>query len=217
MSPDLSSARPSASSQFMAVAAGLQRHPLAPRCDRHGRRDTRARRGAYRDAPGRRKVAASLAGRDPSTDVAALRIEAQSLPIAVTADAGSLRPGHLIFAVGSFEGAPAASLGLVGFVGSAWQSLRGGTIDSLLRLDLALSPRAEGGAVVNSRARVVGMAVSGPRRRVLVHPDGDDRPGRRPAPGQGICRPGIFRRRTPTVRLARDATRRSRRNASMRS
>jgi S1-C subfamily serine protease len=120
--------------------------------------------------PGGRKVAASLAGRDPSTDVAALRIEAQSLPIAATADAGSLRPGHVILAVGSFEGAPAASLGLVGFVGSAWQSLRGGTIDSLLRLDLALSPRAEGGAVVDSRGRVVGMAVSGPRRRVLAIP-----------------------------------------------
>jgi S1-C subfamily serine protease len=80
--------------------------------------------------PGGRNVAASLAGRDPSTDVAALRIEAQSLPVAVTADAGSLRPGHVILAVGSFEGAPAASFGLVGLVGSAWQSLRGGTIDS---------------------------------------------------------------------------------------
>ena len=40
--------------------------------------------------PGGRKVSASLAGRDSSSDVAALRIEAQSLPIAVTADAGSL-------------------------------------------------------------------------------------------------------------------------------
>ena len=58
--------------------------------------------------PGGRKVAASLAGRDPSTDVAALRIEAQSLPVAATADAGSLRPGHMILRVGSFEGAPAA-------------------------------------------------------------------------------------------------------------
>jgi S1-C subfamily serine protease len=120
--------------------------------------------------PGGRKVAASLAGRDPSTDVAALRFEAQSLPIAATADAGPLRPGHVILAVGSFEGAPAASFGLVGFVGSAWQSLRGGTIDNLLRLDLALDARAEGGAVVDSRGRVVGMAVSGPRRRVLAIP-----------------------------------------------
>jgi S1-C subfamily serine protease len=120
--------------------------------------------------PGGRKVTASLAGRDPSTDVAALRIEAQGLPIAATADAGSLRPGHVIVAVGSFEGAPAASFGLVGFVGSAWQSLRGGTIDSLLRLDLALGPQAEGAAVVDSRGLVVGMAVGGPRRRVLAIP-----------------------------------------------
>ena len=42
--------------------------------------------------PGGRKVAASLAGRDPSTDVAALCIEAQSLPIAATADAGQAQP-----------------------------------------------------------------------------------------------------------------------------
>jgi S1-C subfamily serine protease len=120
--------------------------------------------------PGGRKVSASLAGRDSSSDVAALRIEAQSLPIAVTADAGSLRPGHVILAVGSFEGAPTASFGLVGFVGGAWQSLRGGMIDSLLRLDLAIDARAEGGAVVDSRGQVVGMAVSGPRRRVLAIP-----------------------------------------------
>jgi len=31
-------------------------------------------------------------------------------------------PANVILAVGSFEGAPAASFGLVGFVGSAWQS-----------------------------------------------------------------------------------------------
>jgi S1-C subfamily serine protease len=120
--------------------------------------------------PGGRKVAASLAGRDPSTDVAVLRIEAQSLPVATIADATSLRPGHVILAVGSIDGAPAASFGLVGFVGGAWQSLRGGTIDSLLRLELALDAQAEGGAVVDTRGRVVGIAVSGPRRRVLAIP-----------------------------------------------
>jgi S1-C subfamily serine protease len=61
--------------------------------------------------PGGRKVAASLAGRDPSTDVAALRTEAQSLPIASTADAGPLRPGH------------AARAGLViGDIVTAWNA-----------------------------------------------------------------------------------------------
>jgi S1-C subfamily serine protease len=52
----------------------------------------------------------------------------------------------------------------------AWHSLRGGTIDSLIRLDLALSAAAEGGAVVDVQGRVLGMAVLGPRRRALAIP-----------------------------------------------
>src|ERR1700757_3920358 len=42
---------------------------------------------------GGRVVAASLAGRDASTDVAVLRFQPDGLPAAATADAASLRPG----------------------------------------------------------------------------------------------------------------------------
>jgi S1-C subfamily serine protease len=49
--------------------------------------------------PGGRQVEASLAGRDPTTDVAVLRFQSDGLPIAQTADA-SLRPGQLVLAVG---------------------------------------------------------------------------------------------------------------------
>src|SRR6266436_2101139 len=73
-------------------------------------------------------------------------------------------------AIGNHEGTPIASLGIVTIAGPAWHSLRGGTIDSLIRLDLALSPAAEGGAVVDVQGRVVGMAVLGPRRRALAIP-----------------------------------------------
>ena len=117
-----------------------------------------------------RVVAASLAGRDPSTDVAVLRFQPGGLLAASTADAASLRPGHVVLAIGNHEGAPIASLGIVAIAGPAWHSLRGGTIDSLIRLDLALSPAAEGGAVVDVQGRVVGMAVLGPRRRALAIP-----------------------------------------------
>jgi S1-C subfamily serine protease len=120
--------------------------------------------------PGGRVVAASLAGRDPSTDVAVLRFQPDGLPAAPTADAASLRPGDVVLAIGNHEGAPMASLGIVAIAGPAWHSLRGGTIDSLIRLDLALSPAAEGGAVIDVQGRVVGMAVLGPRRRVLAIP-----------------------------------------------
>ena len=120
--------------------------------------------------PGGRVVAASLAGRDSSTDVAVLRFQPDGLPAAATADAASLHPGHVVLAIGNHEGAPITSLGIVAIAGPAWHSLRGGTIDSLIRLDLTLSPAAEGGAVVDVRGRVVGMAVLGPRRRALAIP-----------------------------------------------
>jgi S1-C subfamily serine protease len=119
--------------------------------------------------PRGRVVAASLAGRDPSTDVAVLRFQPDGLPAAPTADAASLRPGHVVLAIGN-EGAPMASFGIVAIAGPAWRSLRGGTIDSLIRLDLALNPAAEGGAVIDVQGRVVGMAVLGPRRRALAIP-----------------------------------------------
>ena len=120
--------------------------------------------------PSGRLVEASLAGRDPSTDVAVLRFQPDGLPAASTADAAPLRPGHVVLAVGNHEGAPVASLGVVATVGGPWHSLRGGTIDNLIRVDLVLSRAAEGGALIDAHGRVVGMAVLGPRHRVLAIP-----------------------------------------------
>ncbi len=120
--------------------------------------------------PSGRLVEASLAGRDPSTDVAVLRFPPDGLPAVSTADAAPLRPGHVVLAVGNHEGAPVASLGVVAAVGGPWHSLRGGTIDNLIRVDLVLSRAAEGGALIEAQGRVVGMAVLGPRRRVLAIP-----------------------------------------------
>jgi S1-C subfamily serine protease len=119
---------------------------------------------------GGQKVAATLAGRDPSTDVAALRIEAPDVPAITAAEAPAVRAGQLALAVGNYEGAPVAGLGVVAYVGGPWQSFRGGAIDSFLRLDLGLSPSAEGGAVIDAGGSVLGMAVFGPRRRVLAIP-----------------------------------------------
>jgi S1-C subfamily serine protease len=119
---------------------------------------------------GGRIVDATLAGRDPTTDVAVLRFQPDGLAAAQTIDAASLRAGNIVLAVGNHQGAPVASLGIVAVAGGAWQSARGGAIDSLIRLDMGLSLTAEGGALVDAQGRVVGMAVLGPRRRVLAIP-----------------------------------------------
>ena len=119
--------------------------------------------------PGGQTIDASLVGRDPTTDVAVLRFQPDGLPTAATAIA-SLRVGEAIFAIGSHEGTPLAAFGIVGLSRGAWRSSRGGAIDNLIRLDLALNPAAEGGALIDAQGRVLGMTVLGPRRRALAIP-----------------------------------------------
>jgi len=54
--------------------------------------------------------------------------------------------------------------------GGRWRSLRGGVIDSRIELDVTLRRSAEGGLVLDASGNGIGMAVFGPRRRVLVIP-----------------------------------------------
>lgn len=120
--------------------------------------------------PDGREVAASLVGRDPTTDIAVLRFEADGLPLVECGDAASLRAGNIVLAVGRNEAGPVASYGVAALAGGAWQSRRGGKIDRLIRLDLRLSPSAEGGAMIDAAGKVLGLTVPGPRRVVLGIP-----------------------------------------------
>jgi S1-C subfamily serine protease len=114
-------------------------------------------------------VAAQLVGRDPTTDIALLRVDRSDLqPIALTASAVDV--GALVLAVGAEEGKPIAALGVVSHTAGAWRSLRGGAIDARIELDLRLRRSAEGGLVLDAAGQSIGMAVFGPRRRVLVIP-----------------------------------------------
>jgi len=62
------------------------------------------------------------------------------------------------------------AFGVVSRSAGAWRSLRGGTIDARLELGVSLRRRSEGGLVLDAAGRALGMAVFGPRRRVLVIP-----------------------------------------------
>jgi S1-C subfamily serine protease len=119
--------------------------------------------------PGGRSVEASLVGRDPTTDVAVLRFQPDGLLTAATGTA-LLRAGDGVLAVGAHEGAPLLAFGVVALSSGPWRSSRGGTIDNLIRLDLSLSPVAEGGALIDGQGRALGMTVLGPRRRALAIP-----------------------------------------------
>ncbi len=110
---------------------------------------------------------ATLAGRDPGTNVAVFRVDAAA---ASAPPRSEPQLGALVALVGADgEGGGIARLGMVHQVGPAWTSMAGGRIDRLIRLDARLSPTEEGGPVMGE-AGLLGMSTLGPRRRVLVIP-----------------------------------------------
>ena len=74
--------------------------------------------------------------------------------------------------MGAEDGAPTAALGVVSRAAGAWESMRGGEIDAGIELDPRLRQSAEGGLAFDVAGQAIGMAVFGPRRRVLVIPSG---------------------------------------------
>ncbi len=114
-------------------------------------------------------VAATLAGHDPTTDVAVLRYDAGNIA-ASTLVTSTPATGALMIAVGSFEGTPSSYLGMVAHVSGPWRSMRGGEIDARIDLDLRLGKSAEGGLALDASGQAFGMVVFGPRQRALVIP-----------------------------------------------
>jgi len=114
-------------------------------------------------------VNAKLAGRDPGTNIAALRLErAVALP---EISAGEARAGALALAFGA-DGAGGVSvrLGAVNRAGPEWTSSAGGRIDRNIVLDLRLGRAEEGGPVLDAAGARLGITTFGPRARVLVIP-----------------------------------------------
>ncbi len=116
------------------------------------------------------EVAAKLAGRDPTTNIAVFRLGAP-LPAGALPSAGAApRVGELALVVGADRGgAPTGRLAMVHATGPAWHSMAGGRIDTLIRLDVRVGAD-EGGPVLDAAGALLGMSTAGPRRRGLVIP-----------------------------------------------
>lgn len=112
-------------------------------------------------------VPATLAGRDPSTDIAILKVDAGNLPTAIVGDSAALKVGQMALAVGRLaEGGIATSLGVVSALGGAWNTWRGGQVDQFIRADVTLYPGFSGGPLVNAAGEIVGINTSGLSRNM---------------------------------------------------
>ncbi|MCL6647273.1 MAG: S1C family serine protease [Chloroflexi bacterium] len=104
--------------------------------------------------PDGREVAAQIVGRDPSTDLALLRLAAEGG--AVAARGPDPRVGHFVLVVAR-PGTLAATAGVVSAIGGPARTFRGGRLDAFIRTDAAMYPGFSGGALVNSAGQVVGL------------------------------------------------------------
>src|SRR6202035_2564979 len=120
-------------------------------------------------AAGGSVLMAKIAGRDPSTNIAVLRLAGQIAPPAITV--GEAHTGAIALAIGADgTGGASARLGLVNLAGAEWHSSRGGLIDRRIVLDLRLASREEGGPVLDAAGNCLGMSTFGPRGQVIAIP-----------------------------------------------
>jgi S1-C subfamily serine protease len=109
--------------------------------------------------PDGRVVPATLAGRDPSTDLAVLKCAEASAAVPNFGDLASLQPGSLTLVVGRTRASgPVAALGVVSLVAPERRTWTGAALSPYIRLDVGLQPTAIGGAVVDAQGRTVGIA-----------------------------------------------------------
>jgi S1-C subfamily serine protease len=104
------------------------------------------------------KAEAEVVGRDPGTDLAALRVKGLGIPVASKDDSPVATPGNIVLAVGRSKDSAVAAFGVISNISGSSQTWRGGRLDQVIRLDLSLHPAGAGGAVVGASGKLIGIA-----------------------------------------------------------
>ncbi len=105
-------------------------------------------------------TSATLVGRDPTTDLAILRVDGQELSPAAWTAIDDLRVGHLVMAVGRPGQSIQTTSGVISALGGAWRTGAGGQVDHYIQTDTAMYPGFSGGPLVTADGRVAGLNTS---------------------------------------------------------
>ena len=103
-----------------------------------------------------RMFPARVAGRDPSTDLAVLRIDAKNLTPATFGDSDAARVGEWVIAIGSpFGFGHTVTTGVLSAKGRGGVGIN--AVEDYLQTDASINPGNSGGPLVNLDGRVLGI------------------------------------------------------------
>ena len=103
-----------------------------------------------------RDYEAVVVGRDESTDIALLKIEANELPTVPWGDSSTLRIAQWVLAIGNpFQLSQTVTLGIVSAVGR--DNLGVARYEDFIQTDAAINPGNSGGALINASGELVGI------------------------------------------------------------
>jgi S1-C subfamily serine protease len=108
------------------------------------------------------RATAAVVGRDPGTDLAALRVAGGRLSAAPWEGAlDGLKVGHVVLAVGRPGRTAQARLGIVAALGDGWRTPSGGRLDRYVQSDVSLFAGFSGGALVGASGALLGLNTAG--------------------------------------------------------
>jgi S1-C subfamily serine protease len=107
-----------------------------------------------------KSLTATIAGRDPGSDLAVLRLADKALTVAKTSE--DVKVGQLVLALGrpNSEGTQ-ASWGIVTSIHGPTRTFRGGMLDEYVRTETTPYPGFSGGPLINTEGEVLGLNTSG--------------------------------------------------------
>ena len=106
-------------------------------------------------------VRVDVVGRDVLSDLAVLKARGPVPPPVTMGRAEDLRVGQLVVAVGNPLGlAGSVTAGIVSGLGRSLPTRNGRVVDEVIQTDAALNPGNSGGALADSRSRMVGVSTA---------------------------------------------------------
>ncbi|MEM6735562.1 MAG: trypsin-like peptidase domain-containing protein [Bacteroidota bacterium] len=107
----------------------------------------------------KRSFEAELIGRDPSSDLAVIKIESNDLPVIEVGSSENVKVGEWVLAVGNpFNLTSTVTAGIVSAKGRNINILRDKfPIESFIQTDAAINPGNSGGALVNAEGELIGI------------------------------------------------------------